>query len=62
MLTFSVLDLRLLQVMANCLSALLEIFGTEATKSETGRRDREFLFSRTVIFALLNRYLEATFW
>lgn len=43
-------------MVANCLSALQEIYTAEANiSSETAARDREHLFSKAVIYSLLNR-------
>lgn len=44
-------------MVANCLSALQEIYTAEANiSSETAARDREHLFSKAVIYSLLNRW------
>lgn len=44
------------QVVANCVSALQEIWSLEASKSEEAVREREVLLSKTVVYYLLNRY------
>ncbi|XP_022750206.1 beta-adaptin-like protein A isoform X2 [Durio zibethinus] len=43
------------QVVANCLSALQEIWSAEASTSEEASREREALISKPVIYYLLNR-------
>ncbi|KAJ7530415.1 hypothetical protein O6H91_14G003300 [Diphasiastrum complanatum] len=50
------------QVVANCLSALQEIYTLEAASSEAALKERELLFGRPVIYALLNRIKEFTEW
>lgn len=42
------------QVVANCLSALLEIWNLEAASDEA-TREREALLSKPVVYYLLNR-------
>lgn len=44
------------QVVANCLSALQEIWSLEGSASEEVSREREILLSKSVIYYLLNRY------
>lgn len=44
-----------LQVVANCLCALQEIWGLEAIKSEEASTERETLLSKPIIYYLLNR-------
>lgn len=48
------------QVVANCLSALQEIWGTEASTSEEASREREALLSKPLVYYLLNRYVLAS--
>nr|GMD44254.1 beta-adaptin-like protein A [Ipomoea batatas] len=50
------------QVVANCLSALQEIWSLEGSKSEEASRDREILLSKPVIYFLLNRIKEFNEW
>ncbi|XP_024027067.1 beta-adaptin-like protein A [Morus notabilis] len=50
------------QVVANCLSALQEIWSSEATTSEEALRDRETLLSKPVVYYLLNRIKEFSEW
>ncbi|KAK9273245.1 hypothetical protein L1049_018052 [Liquidambar formosana] len=50
------------QVVANCLSALQEIWSLEASSSEEASRDRETLLSKPVIYYLLNRMKEFSEW
>lgn len=50
------------QVVANCLSALQEIWSLEASKSEEVVREREVLLSKTVVYYLLNRIKEFSEW
>ncbi|XP_076915605.1 beta-adaptin-like protein A [Bidens hawaiensis] len=50
------------QVVANCLSALLEIWGLEASSSEEAARERETLISKPIIYYLLNRIKEFSEW
>lgn len=50
------------QVVANCLSALQEIWGMEASSSEEAARDRESLISKPIIYYLLNRIKEFSEW
>ena len=44
------------QVVANCLSALQEIWNLEAS-SEEASKGREALLSKPVVYYLLNRYV-----
>lgn len=48
---------KTVQVVANCLSALQEIWGLEASTSEEAVREREALISKPIIYFLLNRYV-----
>lgn len=50
------------QVVANCLSALQEIWSLEASTSEEASREREALISKPVIYYLLNRIKEFSEW
>ncbi|KAL8196688.1 hypothetical protein R6Q57_024603 [Mikania cordata] len=50
------------QVVANCLSALQEIWGLEASSSEEAAREREALISKPIIYYLLNRIKEFSEW
>ncbi|XP_024963064.1 beta-adaptin-like protein A isoform X1 [Cynara cardunculus var. scolymus] len=50
------------QVVANCLSALQEIWGLEASSSEEAVRGREALISKQIIYYLLNRIKEFSEW
>ncbi|KAK8656633.1 hypothetical protein V6N13_098578 [Hibiscus sabdariffa] len=50
------------QVVANCLSALQEIWSAEASTSEEASREREALISKLVIYYLLNRIKEFSEW
>ncbi|CAI9260136.1 unnamed protein product [Lactuca saligna] len=50
------------QVVANCLSALQEIWGLEASTSEEAVREREALISKPIIYFLLNRIKEFSEW
>ncbi|XP_043704548.1 beta-adaptin-like protein A [Telopea speciosissima] len=50
------------QVVANCLSALQEIWSLEAATSEEASREREALLSKPVIYYLLNRIKEFSEW
>ncbi|GAA0156355.1 membrane traffic protein [Lithospermum erythrorhizon] len=50
------------QVVANCLSALQEIWSLEASKSEEAAREREDLLSKQIIYYLLNRIREFNEW
>ncbi|KAL4579665.1 hypothetical protein LXL04_015821 [Taraxacum kok-saghyz] len=50
------------QVVANCLSALQEIWGLEASSSEEAAREREGLISKPIIYFLLNRIKEFSEW
>ncbi|XP_039018107.1 beta-adaptin-like protein A isoform X2 [Hibiscus syriacus] len=50
------------QVVANCLSALQEIWSAEASRSEEAPREREALISKPVIYYLLNRIKEFSEW
>lgn len=45
------------QVVANCLSALQEIWSSEASTSEDASREREALLSKPVVYYLLNRFV-----
>jgi hypothetical protein len=44
-----------LQVVANCLHALQEIWTLEAANSEAAAREIETLYSKPVVFYLLNK-------
>ncbi|GAV85160.1 Adaptin_N domain-containing protein/B2-adapt-app_C domain-containing protein [Cephalotus follicularis] len=50
------------QVVANCLSALQEIWSSEASTSEEASREKEALLSKPVIYYLLNRIKEFSEW
>lgn len=50
------------QVVANCLSALQEIWSAEASTSEEASREMEALISKPVIYYLLNRIKEFSEW
>ncbi|XP_043723836.1 beta-adaptin-like protein A [Telopea speciosissima] len=50
------------QVVANCLSALQEIWSLEAGTSEEASREREAFLSKPVIYYLLNRIKEFSEW
>lgn len=50
------------QVVVNCLSALQEIWGLEASSSEDAVREREALVSKPIIYYLLNRIKEFSEW
>ncbi|KAG5540672.1 hypothetical protein RHGRI_020788 [Rhododendron griersonianum] len=50
------------QVVANCLSALQEIWSLEASQSEEASREREALLSKPVIYYFLNRMKEFSEW
>ncbi|KAE9587034.1 putative beta-adaptin appendage subdomain, AP complex subunit beta [Lupinus albus] len=50
------------QVVANCLSALQEIWTLESTTSEEAARERETLTSKPVVYYLLNRIKEFSEW
>lgn len=50
------------QVVANCLSALQEIWSLEASTSEEASREREALLSKPIIYYLLNRIKEFSEW
>nr|GEV80855.1 beta-adaptin-like protein A [Tanacetum cinerariifolium] len=50
------------QVVANCLSALQEIWGLEASSSEEAVREREALISKPIIYYFLNRIKEFSEW
>ncbi|KAI3717658.1 hypothetical protein L1987_69415 [Smallanthus sonchifolius] len=50
------------QVVANCLSALQEIWGVEASSSEEAAREKEALISKPIIYYLLNRIKEFSEW
>ncbi|XP_012077453.2 beta-adaptin-like protein A [Jatropha curcas] len=50
------------QVVANCLSALQEIWGSEASTSEEASKEKETLLSKPVIYYFLNRIREFSEW
>ncbi|KAJ7958599.1 Beta-adaptin-like protein [Quillaja saponaria] len=50
------------QVVANCLSALQEIWSSEASTSEEASREREALLSKPVVYYFLNRIKEFSEW
>ncbi|GMI88498.1 Adaptor protein complex protein 4B [Hibiscus trionum] len=50
------------QIVANCLSALQEIWSAEASTSEEASREREALISKPFIYYLLNRIKEFSEW
>ncbi|KAG5031083.1 hypothetical protein JHK82_014696 [Glycine max] len=50
------------QVVANCLSALQEIWTLESSTSEEAARERETLLSKPVVYYLLNRIKEFSEW
>ncbi|GAB4837274.1 hypothetical protein Ancab_002176 [Ancistrocladus abbreviatus] len=50
------------QVVANCLTALQEIWSSEASTSEDASRERDALLSKPVIYYLLNRIKEFSEW
>ncbi|KAK9142558.1 hypothetical protein Syun_011958 [Stephania yunnanensis] len=50
------------QVVANCLSALQEIWSLEASSSEEASKEREALLSKPVIYYLLNRFKDFNEW
>ncbi|GMG99055.1 hypothetical protein Nepgr_000895 [Nepenthes gracilis] len=50
------------QVVANCLSALQEIWSSEASTSEEASRERDALLSKPVIYHFLNRIKEFSEW
>ncbi|GFS35407.1 adaptin family protein [Actinidia rufa] len=50
------------QVVANCLSALQEIWSLEASKSEEASREKEALLSKPVVYYFLNRIKEFSEW
>uniref|UniRef100_A0A5B7BH30 Beta-adaptin-like protein n=1 Tax=Davidia involucrata TaxID=16924 RepID=A0A5B7BH30_DAVIN len=50
------------QVVANCLSALQEIWSLEASTSEEASREREALLSKPIIYYFLNRIKEFSEW
>lgn len=50
------------QVVANCLSALQEIWGLEASSSEEAVREREALISKPIIYYFLNRIKDFSEW
>ncbi|KAJ0089953.1 hypothetical protein Patl1_12876 [Pistacia atlantica] len=50
------------QVVANCLSALQEIWSSEASTSEEASREREALLSKPIVYHLLNRIKEFSEW
>ncbi|AQK96807.1 Adaptin region family protein [Zea mays] len=51
-----------LQVVANCLHALQEIWTLEAANSEAAAREIETLYSKPVVFYLLNKIKEFSEW
>lgn len=50
------------QVVANCLTALQEIWSAEASTSEEASREREALLSKPVVYHFLNRIREFSEW
>ncbi|KAI5354673.1 PREDICTED: beta-adaptin [Prunus dulcis] len=62
MLKHLLLNDRDTQVVANCLSALQEIWSLEGSTSEEVSREREILLSKPVIYYLLNRIREFSEW
>ncbi|GAB2275663.1 hypothetical protein Dimus_010419 [Dionaea muscipula] len=50
------------QVVANCLSALQEIWSSEASTSEEASRERDALLSKPVIYYFLNRIKDFSEW
>ncbi|KAK7410358.1 hypothetical protein VNO78_01079 [Psophocarpus tetragonolobus] len=50
------------QVVANCLSALQEIWTLESSTSEEAARERETLLSKPIVYYLLNRIKEFSEW
>ncbi|KAF9615369.1 hypothetical protein IFM89_023020 [Coptis chinensis] len=50
------------QVVANCLSALQEIWSLEASTSEEASREREALLSKPVVYYFLNRIKDFSEW
>ncbi|CAJ1973844.1 unnamed protein product [Sphenostylis stenocarpa] len=50
------------QVVANCLSALQEIWTSESSTSEEAAREREMLLSKPIVYHLLNRIKEFSEW
>ncbi|GLT85405.1 hypothetical protein SLE2022_035950 [Rubroshorea leprosula] len=50
------------QVVANCLSALQEIWSAEASTSEEASREREGLLSKPIVYYLLNKIREFNEW
>ncbi|GKV03387.1 hypothetical protein SLEP1_g15695 [Rubroshorea leprosula] len=50
------------QVVANCLSALQEIWSAEASTSEEASREREGLLSKPIVYFLLNKIREFNEW
>ncbi|KAI4316157.1 hypothetical protein L6164_024163 [Bauhinia variegata] len=50
------------QVVANCLSALQEIWTLEASTSEEAARERENLLSKSIVYYFLNRIKEFNEW
>ncbi|KAK7283005.1 hypothetical protein RIF29_12193 [Crotalaria pallida] len=50
------------QVVANCLSALQEIWTLESTTSEEAARERETLLSKPIVYYILNRIKEFSEW
>jgi len=51
-----------LQVVANCLHSLQEIWTLEAANSEAAAREIETLYSKPVVFYLLNKIKEFSEW
>ncbi|KAJ8446484.1 hypothetical protein Cgig2_028451 [Carnegiea gigantea] len=62
MLKHLMLNDRDAQVVANCLSALQEIWSSEASSSEVASREIDTLLSKPVIYYLLNRIREFSEW
>ncbi|KAG2699742.1 hypothetical protein I3843_07G203400 [Carya illinoinensis] len=62
MLKHSMLNDSDAQVVANCLSALQEIWSSEASSSEEASREREALLSKPVVYYFLNRIKEFSEW
>ncbi|XP_074276520.1 beta-adaptin-like protein A [Silene latifolia] len=50
------------QVVANCLSALQEIWSAEASSSEEASMERDALLSKTIVYYFLNRIREFSEW
>ena len=51
-----------LQVVANCLHSLQEIWTLEAANSEAAAREIETLYSKPVVFYLLNKWVSTFLW